>query len=273
MWVNGKVEERKRAAGLTTEKGKASSRKSKGRQKKTASVVQRLFDTCKEVFAGGGPGIVPSQEDVSRLSSFLDSMKPEDVDLDPALPYFSHSNSERLPSITYIHLKHKENFSIGIFCLPESAVIPLHDHPGMTVFSKLLFGSIHIKSYDWVDTAQISNETIRPREGERLAKVKTDDVFNDTCKTSILYPESGGNMHCFTALTPCAVLDVLGPPYSPSEGRDSTYFDDFPYSSFPVGHIMPGEEEKYAWLKARPEKPEGFTLDVAEYKGPKILDK
>lgn len=67
----------------------------------------------------------------------------------------------------------------------------------------------------------------------RLAKLKTNAVFTAPCETSILYPADGGNMHCFTAMTSCAVLDVLGPPYSDNEGRHCTYYNDFSYASFP----------------------------------------
>ncbi|KAL6994244.1 cysteamine dioxygenase [Sarracenia purpurea var. burkii] len=105
--------------------------------------------------------------------------------------------------------------SIGIFCLPPSGVIPLHNHPGMTVFSKILFGTMHIKSYDWV--VDISPD-IEPA-GVRLAKVKVDSDFTAPCETSVLYPADGGNKHCFMALTPYAVLDVLCPPYSDPEER------------------------------------------------------
>lgn len=66
----------------------------------------------------------------------------------------------------------------------------------------------------------------------RLAKLAADKVLNAPCETSVLYPNHGGNLHCFTAVTPCAVLDVLAPPYKEHEGRKCTYYHDYPYSTF-----------------------------------------
>ncbi|CAM8965072.1 unnamed protein product [Rhodiola kirilowii] len=273
------------------------SKKVKRRQKKSSSsssdTIQKVYETCKIMFASAKTGVVPPVEDVKRLQSVLDSMKPEDVGLSPAMQYFKTSKDGQRPKITYLHLHECDKFSMGIFCLPPSAVIPLHNHPGMTVFSKLLFGTMHIKSYDLVDDVRYgkvsndspSTDTKRPTEVPlvmtteeqhaevRLAKIKADADCTAPCNTSILYPSAGGNLHCFTAKTACAVLDVLGPPYSDSDGRHCTYYLEHPFLNFPAaGVLVPGEDwERYAWLEDRGD-PNEFSVVGTSYRGPKITE-
>ena len=40
-------------------------------------------------------------------------------------------------------------FELVIFIFPAGAAIPLHDHPTMAVFSKVLYGSLEMSSFDW----------------------------------------------------------------------------------------------------------------------------
>ncbi|CAI0380676.1 unnamed protein product [Linum tenue] len=111
----------------------------------------------------------------------------------------------------------------------------------MTVFSKVLYGSLHVKAYDWVEPAVLSKNKIIGApltrcftfhtSTERLAKFAVDKVLTAPCGTSVLYPNAGGNLHCFTALTPCAVLDILTPTYNEQAGRKCTYYHDYPDST------------------------------------------
>ncbi|KAK3036672.1 hypothetical protein RJ639_030241 [Escallonia herrerae] len=270
-----------RIALASDRKSKEEARKGRRRQRRP-SPVQTLYNICKEVFADCGPGIVPSPAGTERLKVTLDKMTKADVGLRRNMPFFRAQESEGLPKITYLHIHECDKFSIGIFCLPPSGVIPLHNHPGMTVFSKLLFGTMHKKSYDWVDdglckkamhVSSSNGSAANPAE-VRLAKVKVDADFTAPCNTSVLYPADGGNLHSFRAVTPCAVLDVLGPPYCDPEGRHCAYYLDFPFTNLSVDGLSVPEEERegYAWLQEK-DTPEGLAVDGALYNGPRIVVK
>ncbi|XP_011012756.1 PREDICTED: 2-aminoethanethiol dioxygenase-like [Populus euphratica] len=253
----------------TNSKGKRGRRRRHHKKMVAVSPVQKLFNTCNEVFDSCSTGIIPSSDNIQKLKAVLDNFKPADVGLFPEMPHFQASVAGRTPVIRYLHLHGCDKFSMGIFCLPPSGVIPLHNHPGMTVFSKLLFGTMHIKSYDWVADVPATKQA-----EVRLAKVKVNSKLTAPCSTSILYPTDGGNMHCFTAVTACAVLDVLGPPYSVPDGRHCQYYLDFPFANFSVNGVSIPEEEKegYAWLQER-EEPEDLTFVGELYEGPAIVEK
>ncbi|KAF7819252.1 plant cysteine oxidase 2-like [Senna tora] len=236
--------------------------------------LQDLFVTCRETFEG--PGTVPSSQNVQKLCHILDTVKPEDFGLSSELQFFKPGNVvKENPRVTYTTIYQCDKFSLCIFFLPAMGVIPLHNHPGMTVFSKLLLGQMHIKSYDWVDPhlpeASSSNDDVSQSQCG-LARLKADSVFTAPCDTSVLYPTTGGNIHEFTAITTCAVLDVIGPPYSKQDGRDCSYYRDHPYTgAFPIDGEKEEKEEngRYGWLEEI-EMPENSQMDGIEYLGPPI---
>ncbi|GLT76541.1 hypothetical protein SLA2020_481940 [Shorea laevis] len=248
--------------------------------KNNSPKVQVLYDLCKNNFTPSGTP-PPSSQDVQKLCSLLDTFGPIDVGLkeeslddDQGHGIFGLNQQTRVDRwaqpITYLDIHECNSFTMCIFCFPTSSVIPLHDHPGMTVFSKLLYGSMHVKGYDWVEPAIIQDNKGSNYPRVRLAKLAVDKVLTAPCVTSVLHPKSGGNLHCFTAVTPCAVLDILTPPYRENLGRKCTYYKDYPYSIFGSGaQIDNGKEEEYAWL-AEIATPDDLYMHTGLYTGPAI---
>ncbi|XP_043810036.1 plant cysteine oxidase 3 isoform X2 [Manihot esculenta] len=246
------------------------------------SKVQALNDLCATTFTPSGiPS--PSSPAIRKLCSLLDTIHAADVGLKEENPDDDWGHGffglDRLSQaarwsqpITYIDIYECDSFTMCIFCFPTSSVIPLHDHPGMTVFSKVLYGSLHVKAYDWVEPPCIYESKGSSCPPVKLAKLAVDKVLTAPCGTSVLYPKSGGNLHCFTAVTPCAVLDILTPPYMEDAGRKCTYYHDYPYSSFSTRNgteIRDGKEDDYAWL-AEMGTPDNLYMRQGVYTGPAV---
>jgi len=103
-------------------------------------------------------------------------------------------------------------FTIAAFLMPAGCSLPIHDHPNMTVCSKLLCGSLEVLSL----TPDRSSPSELVAWEERLEAVGPED------EAWLLTP-SEGNIHRFSALSACVVLDVLLPPYR-EPARPCSYF-------------------------------------------------
>ncbi|CAN6287366.1 unnamed protein product [Urochloa humidicola] len=246
----------------------------------TMAPLQRLLAACRRAFRGAGT--VPAPDDVALIRGILDRMGPEDEHLGAVTKAAAASGLQRRrrrPIITRTTIYECTNFSIVIFLLPPGAVIPLHDHPGMTVFSKLLRGSLHVTSYDWATAGGGGSKTPGVPAVMRLARLVLDDDLRAPCGALVLFPESGGNMHRFATATACAVLDVLGPPYSGD--RDCTYYQDLPYSRHDAADDAGAGDDERAGDEHRQEARLGWLLETGKpkelemyevpYKGPPIL--
>ena len=117
---------------------------------------------------------------------------------------------QRPGACTYLGIVENDEYAIAAFLLQPGATIPLHDHPGMTVLSKVVRGSLRVKSFD-VDN-----------EGKARRSIS---LMTSADGPAALYP-SVNNVHEFEAGDGGAVvLDVIVPPYDEDSGRACHYFE------------------------------------------------
>uniref|UniRef100_A0A453KLW8 cysteine dioxygenase n=2 Tax=Aegilops tauschii TaxID=37682 RepID=A0A453KLW8_AEGTS len=85
----------------------------------------------------------------------------------------------------------------------------------------------------------------------------------------VLRPTDGGNVHALKAITPCAILDILSPPYSSKDGRHCSYFRRRQKSD-PSGILWDRtRESEFVWLEEYQPR-DNFVIRRDLYTGPTL---
>mmetsp|Transcript_15783 Transcript_15783/g.24556 ORF Transcript_15783/g.24556 Transcript_15783/m.24556 type:complete len:271 (+) Transcript_15783:385-1197(+) len=226
-------------------------------------LVCRLVDSCRKHFTG--PGRLTT-EGIDEVGKLMNQMQATDVGL--------IMKDENLTNIEFVDVIDNDDFTVGIFLIPKGQRLPLHDHPGMTVLSKVLFGTLKVNSFDKAEYSRPIEEKDFNEPFPCVVRNASELVtVHGKCK--ILHPTSGGNLHEFIAHTDCGVLDVLAPPYDFDGGRPCNYFSIVKPDVTQAGAATPEEEDAClengttVKMVAIPAPPDFYTLR-RQYTGPAL---
>ena len=146
-----------------------------------------------------------SERDVASLAESTRALRCGDAELARllALPVADHGHREAVFTTS-------PSFHASVFALDKGETIPLHDHPGLDVISKVLRGVIRVRTYEWIDASSL------------VARECGEVVLGEN-EGAIVLRKSPGTLHTITAIEATAFLDLFAPYYDEVE-RPCSYY-------------------------------------------------
>ena len=120
-----------------------------------------------------------------------------------------------------------DSFHVSVFILPRGKGLPLHDHPGMTVLSKLISGQLNVRSFSPISNGGGELTAFSSKPLPKVHAKLTQSSIRTTKDDAWLLTPYEDNIHEFSvsieATGPAVVFDVLLPPYHEPE-RPCNYY-------------------------------------------------
>ncbi len=143
----------------------------------------------------------------------------------PDDPYYFR---EKLNRIT---IEGSEDYRLVLFFIKKGTKMPLHDHPNMCVFFRMMFGRLSYRAYDKIDDKFKYNQFSLDEYQELIAqknligaKLVNETVLNGP--QFMMVRPSHGNVHEFVAEENTCFFDICLPNYTADSLRRITYFKE-----------------------------------------------
>lgn len=239
--------------------------------------IQKIAQTSYRIFSRlyASGEVLIGNENVGLLSSMMNKVKSSDVNFDMAkVPKYADADDEA--PVSYIGIFEDPVMTMAIFVIREGCKIPLHDHPGMYGFCKVIHGTARLQSYSNVKNfdaqppEEISHQ-LKPMFKNALKPVylENDCAVSSEDDCCVLTPDSGTYHELSAHNGPVAFLDILAPSYdhSTTGQRICQYYREIGRKSHQTRH----QGKQVKWLLPI-SSPDEFWCDHTEYEGPSIVD-
>lgn len=147
---------------------------------------------------------------VSRCLQHMSSVSLKDLGL----------QNYKFSKLACVSIVANQQFHIAAFLFPKGGSLPIHDHPKMAVFSKVIAGDLKVRAFTPTDVA---SGTKKINKNVGIPAQLVQDTVKTTQDEAWVITSKECNYHEFTALSDCVILDVLVPPYDHT-ARTCSYY-------------------------------------------------
>jgi len=220
------------------------------------------------------PALLKSPPNIAEVHNLMSRITPEDVHFDWEKIQRINTLGHSISHITIVdgHPLAVDSASLGIFILHRVCSLPLHDHPRMHGFVKVVHGKIRVRSFTQVPRA-IPQDILQQRRDQKnsiiAVKFMGETVFDQDSPAAILTP-SEENFHSISSVGgPAAFVDLLSPPYDHvRKTRICSYYEELSRQLNGSGDNQPDPADIRYLSPIEP--PDSYTCFPIRHEGPKL---
>ncbi|CAL7944341.1 unnamed protein product [Xylocopa violacea] len=204
------------------------------------------------------------QKNFDKLRYLMNKITAEDVNLNKQILDFIEVQHAPM---WVIDIFENKDFAISIFILKHGFTMPIHDHPGMYGFLKVINGVVEVNNYTLKTN---EDHTIRLNKEVMAFRHKPVSLHSNSPACTLTPKDK--NLHEITCIEgPAAFLDILSPPYDVDDSgkgpRPCTFFKTVSSSKSCTDSSDIIEEVKLVVI----EDPPDFYSGSLKYTGPPLM--